>query len=126
MRLPSNAETDNKKTSQASNMDDLCHIKHVSMSSGTYGNSVENYTNVTGVACGIQFTNTNIRQGGGQVLLVDYDVLLRLPLGTNIFITDEFTLVEKGDTQISGSFKPNGLPTVNSSVQHLQLRRVST
>src|SRR6266511_3862534 len=113
MRLPSNAETDNKKTSQASNMDDLCHIKHVSMSSGTYGNSVENYTNVTGVACGIQFTNTNIRQGGGQVLLVDYDVLLRLPLGTNIFITDEFTLVEKGDTQISGSFKPNGLPTVN-------------
>lgn len=105
-------------------MDDLCHIHHISLSSGTYSTkSTEVRTSVTGVHCGIQFTNGSI-QSRGETLLVNYDAILRVPISHPILMTDEIELVSKADNLISGTFRPYSQPVINSSVQHVQLKRV--
>lgn len=78
---------------------------------------------VSGVPCGFDFTNGQLRQGS-QVLLVEYDAVLRLPSNQPLLITDEVLLIEKGVTVVSGTFTPVSYPTVNSSVQKVNLRRV--
>jgi hypothetical protein len=124
MRLPSDAETNKKKVAQESNMDDLCNIVHVTRSSGTYSpKGTETRTMVSGVACGIDFTNGVVRQGN-QVLVVDYDAVLRIPATYSILPSDEIQLIEKGNYQVSGTFKPNSQPTVSSSVQKVELKRI--
>lgn len=126
MRLPSDGETNKKKAAQNSNMDDVCHIHHITRSSGTYSTQgTETRTSVTGVACGIDFTNGTVRQGQ-QVLVVDYDAVLRIPATYSILPSDDIELVEKGNYQISGTFKPNSQPTVSSSVQKVTLKRVKS
>src|SRR5688572_22858345 len=113
MRLPSDAELDKKKSARASHMGDICHIIHVSRASGTYSTQgSETRTMVSGVACGIDFTSGVIRQGN-QVLVVDYDAVIRLPATYTVLPTDEIKLTEKGNYEISGTFKPNSQPTVS-------------
>ena len=108
---------------QKSVMKDVCNIKHVTLSSGTYSTkTTKSYTIVSGVACGIKFTGGRLVQSG-QTILVDYDAVLRLPASLPIYMTDEIELVEKGDTIISGTFMPYAQPVVNSTVQHVQLKR---
>jgi len=124
MRLPSDAETNKKKQAQLSNMDDLCNISHVSRSSGTYGTQIsETRTTVSNIPCGIDFTNGRIRQGS-QVLVVDYDAILRISASQTVLLSDEIQLIEKGNIQISGTFKPNSQPTVNSTVQLIPIKRI--
>lgn len=109
---------------QSEAMNDRCNIIHVTYSSGTYSTKgTESRSMVSGVACGIQFTNGQIRQGT-QALVVDYDAVLRLPASQTVLLSDEIELVEKGDYLISGTFKPYSQPVVSSSVQHVQLKRV--
>ena len=108
---------------QADTMDDLCNVYRVSLSSGSYGNNVETRSLVaSSVPCGIQFTNGQTKESG-QVRIVDYDCILRVADGVTILMTDEIDLIEKGQFAISGTFKPFSAPTVNSSVQHVQLKR---
>lgn len=109
---------------QLSVMDDLCNIYRVTTVSGTYGTSTRSVRTllVSGVACGIQLTNGQIVQRG-QVQFVDYDAVLRLRDTQTILTTDEIELIEKGDFVISGTFKPNSQPIVNSSVQKIRLKR---
>ena len=125
MRLPSDAEINKLKATQEDAMADLCHIYHITLSSGTYGNTTETRTMVSGTACGIHFTNGQTIQRG-QVLLIDYDVLLRVPLSQDIGLKDEVQLIEKGVSLVSGTFKLTSNPTVNSTVQHVQLKRIAT
>lgn len=112
------------KQVQAAVMDDLCHIYRVSRSSGTYSTQItETRTLVhSGTPCGIQFTNGQTVRGG-QVQFVEYDAILRVVDGITVLMTDEIELVEKGEFQISGTFKPFSHPKVNSSVQKVQLKR---
>lgn len=113
------------KNYQAETMDDRCNIVRVSFSSGTYSTQgTETRTMVSGVACGIEFTGGQIKQGG-QVLLVDYDARLRLRADQPVFITDEIQLIEKGEFIVSGTFRPYSQPVVNSTVQHVPLKRVT-
>lgn len=108
---------------QNSVMEDLCHIHHISFSSGTYSTkSTEVRTSVTGVACGVQFTGGRLVQRG-ETILVEYDAILRLPANQPIFMSDDIELIEKGETIVSGTFKPFAHPVVNSTVQHVQLKR---
>ncbi len=108
---------------QLESMNDLCNIRHISFSSGTYSTSVtETYSSVTGVVCGIDFTNGKLDQRG-QVIFVDYDAVLRLPASQYVAINDDIELIEKGEFMISGTFKPFSEPTVNSSAQHVPLKR---
>lgn len=124
MRLVSTAELTKLQSEQSDAMQDLCHIHHISHSSGTYGTKIaENRTSVTGVACGIDFTDGSVRQGN-QVLVVDYDAILRLPASQTILLSDDIELIEKGEYLISGTFKPASQPVVTSTVQHIQLKRV--
>jgi hypothetical protein len=124
MKAKSGAELSRLSVEQADAMGDLCHIYHVSLSSGTYGTrTTESLTIVSGVACGIQFTNGRTVQSG-NLLLVDYDALLRLPTSVVLSMGDEVELVEKGELLVSGTFKPYVQPVINSSVQHVQLKRV--
>lgn len=111
------------KSLQNEVMDDLCNIYHVSLSSGTYGNTVEaRDIFVSGVPCGIKFTNGQV-VSRGQVMLVDYDVVLRIADDIPVLTTDEFDLVQKGDFVVSGTFNVYSAPVVNSSVQHVNLKR---
>lgn len=111
------------KSQQASVMDDRCSIYTISRSSGTYGNNVETRAySYSGTACGIKLTNGQIMIRG-QVQFVDYDAVLRLPDTIVIQADDEIDLIEKGLFQISGTFKPYSAPVVNSSVQHITLKR---
>jgi hypothetical protein len=119
------ADYEMMKSSQLVLMDDLCNIIHIVRSSGTYStSSTETRSMVSGVVCGFQFTNGQITKGG-QVLLVDYDAVLRLPSSQPVFVTDEVQLMEKGDTMVSGTFRPASNPVVNSSVQRVLLKRVA-
>lgn len=109
---------------QADAMNDLCNITHITFSSGTYSTQgTEARVMVSGVPCGINFTSGRVVQRG-QVLLVDYDAILRLSDSQPVLLTDEIQLVEKGEFVISGTFKPYSQPTVNSSVQKVPLKRV--
>lgn len=109
---------------QAEVMNDLCNIHHISFSSGTYSTkSTEVRTSVTGVACGFQMTNGRLVQRG-QTIVVEYDALLRLPANQPVGIADDIELIERGEFVVSGTFKPFSTPVVNSSVQHVQLKRV--
>lgn len=109
---------------QAEVMNDLCNIHHISFSSGTYSTkSTEVRTSVTGVACGFQMTNGHLVQRG-QTIVVEYDALLRLPANQPVGIADDIELIERGEFVVSGTFKPFSAPIVNSSVQHVQLKRV--
>jgi hypothetical protein len=111
------------KKVQASVMDDLCNIYRITTVSGTYGNVTSQRTlYASGVACGIRMTNGTIVERG-QVRFVDYDAMLRIVDTIPILTTDEIEPIKKGEFQISGTFKPYSAPTVNSSVQHVQLKR---
>jgi hypothetical protein len=108
---------------QADTMDDRCNIIHVSLSSGTYGNSLETRTLfMSNVPCGIEFTGGKIVQRG-EMQFVDYDCLLRIADDIPVQMNDEIALIEKGEFLISGTFKPYSAPVVNSSVQKIQLKR---
>ena len=126
MRALPDGELNKLKGSQAESMQDTCHIQRPTMASGTYGNSTETLVYLhSGTLCSFQFTNGSIREAG-QILLVNYDVRLRLPSTVDIRLQDEVTLVEKGNTLVSGSFRPSQLPMVNESVQYVTLKRITT
>lgn len=111
---------------QADAMNDICHIHHITFSSGTYSTkSTETRTSITGVACGIHFTGGQLVQRG-ETIFVEYDVILRLPANQPVLLDDDIELVEKGIYLISGTFKPYSMPTVNSSIQHVQLQRAKS
>jgi hypothetical protein len=125
MKKISTAQLQQNQRFQLDAMDDLCHIQRITLSSGTYGNTVETRIYAaSGTPCGIQFTNGQVKQSG-QIMFVDYDCILRIVDNISVLMTDEIVLVEKGEFQISGTFKPYAAPTVNSSVQHVQLKRQS-
>lgn len=132
MRTVKDAELTKLQSEQSFAMQDLCHIHHISRASGTYGtHSSQTRTSVTGVACGIEFPKDlvrNLKQGNvqtsPQLLIMDYDCILRLTATQPILLTDEVELVEKGEFLISGTFRPVNPPTVNSTVQKVQLKRV--
>ena len=123
MRLPSSTEINNLKATQEDAMADVCNIYHITLSSGTYSTQgTETRSMVSGVACGFVFTGGSTVERG-QVLLIDYDVLLRIPANITVRLADEIELVEKGVTMASGTFKVTDNPTVNSTVQHVRLKR---
>ena len=125
MRRQADAELTKIATEQSTTMDDICNIYHVSLSSGTYGTQIkETLTMVSGVACGIKFTGGQVIQRG-QTLLVDYDVMLRLDADVSVSTSDQVQLFEKGTYLVSGTFKPFSQPTFNSTVQHVELKRVA-
>jgi hypothetical protein len=128
MKKISTAQLQRNVRFQLDAMDDLCNIIHVSRGSGTFGtHSTYTRTVVSGIHCGIEFPQNierNLRQGTEQLLLMDYDCILRVAPDQTIPLTSEIELVEKGEILISGTFRPVNLPTVNSSVQKVQLKRV--
>ena len=109
---------------QSDAMNDRCNILHITRSSGTYSTQgTETRVMVSGVACGFWLTDGQVMERG-QVLLVAYDATLRLQATQTIGLADEVQLIEKGEFMVSGTFKLSGNPTVNSSVQHVKLKRV--
>lgn len=111
---------------QTDTMQDLCNIYHVTLVSGTYSTQIrESTVLVSGVVCGFHLTNGSVFIRG-QALTVEYDAVLRITASQPIGLNDTFELVERGNFQISGSFKPFSMPVVNSSVQHVQLKRIVT
>lgn len=108
------------QNTQKSVMDDLCNITHVYHVTGTHTTSM-----VTGVACGIEFVNSE-QAVGLQGALVGYNVVLRLPVSQSLLITDTVELVRKGDQLISGTYQIAAYPEYNSTVQKIKLRRVKS
>ncbi len=126
MRALPDAELNKLKASQAESMQDTCHIQRPTLSSGTYGNTTENLAYVhSGTLCSFQMMQGTLKSAG-QILLIDYDVSLRIASDVDIRVADEITLVEKGNTLVSGSFRPYSHPIVNEMVQYVKLKRVTT
>jgi hypothetical protein len=126
MRALPDAELNKLKASQRESMQDLCHIQRVTYVSGTYGNNVEQLAYlVSGTTCSFQFMLGTMREAN-QVLLVDYDVMMRIPSTIGIRLDDKVTLIEKGNTMVSGTFSPHTQPIVNEMVQYVMLKRVAT
>ena len=126
MRALPDAELDKLKASQAESMQDTCHIYRPTYSSGTYGNNVETLSPVTtGTSCSFQFMLGTIRETN-QLLLVDYDVMMRIPSTVGVRLDDQIILVEKSNTIVSGKFAPHAQPIVNEMVQYVKLKRVTT
>lgn len=123
MRSLSANELSRISSVQSDAMNDRCNIIHISLSSGTYSTQgTETRSMVSGAVCGIEFTGGQIVERG-QTLFVEYDAVLRVSASQPIFVTDEIQLIEKGVYVISGTFKPYSQPVVNSSVQHVLLKR---
>lgn len=123
MKKLAQRDTDRLASTQIEAMNDLCTIYHVTYVTGTYSDDeTQVLTGTFNVACGIRLTNGQIQQRG-QLLLVEYDAIVRLPSTQIVHLDDRFVLIEKGNTQISGTFTVYGHPISNSSVQHVQLRR---
>ena len=113
-------------TIQAQSMNDLCNVLRYTYVTGTYSDDeVEVVTGSYSVPCGINMTGGS-KVERGQLLLVEYDVTLRLPLTTTLDTNDRITLVEKGNHAVSGTFELYSSPQFNSSVQIAQLKRVET
>lgn len=111
------------KRAQLDVMDDLCDIYTVSRSSGTYGNNVETRAySYSGTHCGIRLTNGQVMIRG-QLQFVDYDAILRVADTIVVHEDDEIELRQKGKFLISGTFKPYSAPVVNSTIQHILLKR---
>jgi hypothetical protein len=126
MRATSAAELQRLVNEQEGAFDDLCNIYSISRSSGTYGTqTTETRVTTANIPCGFQYVNGRVREDG-RALLVESDVLLRLPTSVVISMGDEVELVEKGEYTVSGTFKPAGQPTFNSTVQHVYLKRVTS
>lgn len=131
MRRQSAVELSKISAEQSAAMDDLCNIYSITRSSGTYSTQSTEVRNIraSGVACGIKFSDNTFRLGrttqsiAGDVLLIDYDVMLRLPASQVISIGDEVQLYEKGQFLVSGTFTLIAAPVVNSTVQRVGLRR---
>lgn len=126
MRKASSRQLQHNQDAQSAVMGDLCNIYRLTFVTGTYSDD-ESYTTsgTFNVPCGIHFENGQVRQvqGNEQVLLLDYDVMLRLSASQTVLMSDDIQLVEKGEFVISGTFQPSSQPTVNSSVQHVPLKR---
>lgn len=126
MRALPDGELNKLKSSQAESMQDTCHIQRVTYASGTYGNSTESLAYIaSGTLCSFQMILGTIRETN-QLLLVDYDVMMRIPSTVGVRLDDLVTLVEKGNTMVSGTFAPHGQPIVNEMVQYVKLKRVVT
>jgi hypothetical protein len=123
MRKLQKRDTDRLASTQSEAMNDLCTIYHVSYVTGSYSDDeTQVLTGTFNVECGIQLTNGQIQERG-QLLVVDYDAVLRLPSSQLVGLDDRIVLTEKGNTQISGTFMVHGYPVVNSSIQHIKLKR---
>lgn len=124
-RYPSSTALSRYKTAQSDVMADLCNIYRVTRATGTYSDDDVTLTTGTYQAhCGFYFTNGQIRVDG-QVLLVDYDVVLRLPLTTPVFLTDQIVLSKKGTTFVSGTFLPTEEPEFGPTAQTVHLKRTT-
>jgi len=123
MRKLQAGELSRLQSVQAQAMNDVCNITQRTFVSGAYSDD-ETFTTtvISGVPCGIKFTNGQLTSHG-QVVLLDYDVVIRLSSAQPVGIDDLIDLVEKGTTVVSGTFIPYDSPTVNSSVQHVRLKR---
>ena len=128
MRRLDNTTFSRLKQVQYEGMNDLCNIYHVSYATGTY--STDETAMLTGtfnVECGFVFNNGSFRafrEGQSDPAVLDYDVLLRVPSTQPIFLDDRIELVQKGNSLVSGTFSVASAPVVNSSVQHVLLKRV--
>jgi hypothetical protein len=95
------------------------------MVTGTYSdNEVSIRTGTFSVPCGFYFTNGQIKEAG-QVKMVDYDAVLRLPTNQPIYITDEVELVEKCMVHVSGTFLPTEYPEIGATAQIVHLKRTT-
>jgi hypothetical protein len=122
-RKPSVSMQYGMQNAQNSVMDDICIINRATMITGTYG--MENvYVTGTPNVCGFFFTNGQINQRG-QVSLVDYDVVLRLPAWTPVSLDDRIVLLQKGTIQVSGTFAPSELPEIGMSAVVVHLKRTT-
>jgi len=126
MRVLPDGELNKLKSSQRESMQDVCHIYRPSYASGTYGNDTLTLTPIaTGTLCSFQFAIGDLRETN-QLLVVDYDVMLRLPSTIPVRLDDNVTLYEKCNTIVSGTFTPSAQPIVNEMVQYVKLKRVVT
>ena len=124
-RQPSNTMLFGTQKAQSDVMGDLCTILRTSYVTGTLSDDdVSLATGTLQGVCGFYFTNGQIKQNG-QILLVDYDVVMRLPIWTPIFLHDQIVLVEKGTTTVSGTFTPTELPEIGATVQTVHLKRTT-
>lgn len=117
-------QLDAMRAAQESHMNDVINITH---RTPYYSNGETLYSGVvqSGVACGFNFTE-GIEIDRGQVIVVDYDAYVRLPLGTTIDINDWVTLTTLAGVTMSGyTFEVFEYPKFGTTALVVDLKRRS-
>lgn len=104
--------------------EDICNILHTSYTTGSYSDDeVAVITGSYNVSCGFYMTNGQMRKSG-QLVLVNYDAIVRLSLEQTVDIDDQIELVQKGGQLVSGTYVPQSPPEIGPSVITVRLVKV--
>lgn len=109
---------------QASHMNDVVDIENITVYTDTYGDTIYSGVVQSGVACGFDFTGGK-EYDKGQVIVVEYDATVRLPLDTTIGINDNVTLKQLAGESHSEVFEVFGYPRYGTTVMIVPLKRRS-
>ena len=123
-RKPTSSQLTKFADEQTDVMGDICNITRITTAVGTYSDDeVLTSTGTLSLPCGFYFTNKQINSGG-ELKLVDYDAVLRLPTTQTINMSDQIALVKHGGVGVSGTFQPFSAPDMGISALTVKLKRV--
>lgn len=110
------------RAAQSSHMNDVIDIEN---RTPYYSNGETLYSGVvqSGVACGFNFTQ-GVEIDRGQVIVVDYEAEVRLPLGTVIDINDKVTLTELAGETHDEVFDVFEYPRFGTTAKLVRLKRI--
>ena len=110
------------KDVQESHMGDVVTIINNTVTQDSYGDVVYSGVTVSGISCGFEFTGGK-KYEKGELVLVDCDAVVRLPVTTTINSDDTVILTQKAGVTHNQTFTVMESPRYNSSVIHVNLKR---
>lgn len=117
MRKINNYEVERMTSTTIESFSDTCTVHTPTITSNSLGEQSKTWSSTSNVACGFNPSNTykTIR---GEVITLDCDAILRLPLSQSISVEKEITVN-------SNRYKIQGV-TTGKTVKIVPLKRVDT
>lgn len=115
-------QLDAMKAAQHSHMNDVVNITNITYTTDQYGDVVSSGVTQSGVSCGFNFTE-GIEIDKGQIIIVNYDAEVRLPLDIMIDINDTVTLVTLAGEAHNEVFEVFQYPKYGTTAKLIALKR---
>ncbi len=124
MKTLSLAEINSLRKTAGETFLDSCTLDRVVTSGNSYGEIIQSWVSDSEIQCGLEMTG-GIEKVSGEVIVVERDAVIRLPLNTLIDIRDRITLTKKYGITVSGiQFEIISLPKIGASAMRLDLKKV--